>query len=152
MPLGFVSSRLLPEESPSTRKGFLPGRALLEHVVDVEEQMLKRALADEDCSALFFDFKAAFPSITQHLLWETLELFGFPAAYITAIRRLYANNQHQLVQPMIQLLPQSSILRLQLLKPMYLLFVIQMRKEMLYWRMEELEECLIASEQKLEEV
>ena len=56
--------------------------------------------AVNDCKCLpvlaFFDFAAAFPSITWKYLWLCMSYAGLPAAYINALKNLYSKNNHYL--------------------------------------------------------
>eukprot|EP00973_Karenia_brevis_P003322 458117-Karenia_brevis.AAC.1 len=45
---------------------------------------------------VFFDFAAAFPSISHAFLWLALQFLGVPSEIISAIRALYAGNWHWL--------------------------------------------------------
>ena len=60
------------------QRGFLPGRSLLSNVLDVDEGMMTTALAHPAGAALFFDFKAAFPSVLHSFLLGVLRHIGLP--------------------------------------------------------------------------
>ena len=45
-------------------------------------------------AACFFDFKAAFPSVSHKFLWAALRHAGIPGNIIAAIQQLYQNNAH----------------------------------------------------------
>jgi len=42
---------------------------------------------------VFFDFKAAFPSVAHDFLWEVLKGLGLPPAWITMIQHFYKDNR-----------------------------------------------------------
>ena len=44
-------------------------------------------------TVVFFDFKAAFPSVAQDFLIESLSLLGLPAHAISFLRALYDSNK-----------------------------------------------------------
>ncbi len=54
------------------QRGFLPGRSVLSNVLDVDDGMMRTALHDEDGMAIFFDFKAAFPSVLHQYIQGVL--------------------------------------------------------------------------------
>jgi hypothetical protein len=60
------------------QRGFLPGRSILEDILDIEEELLIGSLKDDPITAWFFDFKAAFPSISHDYLHATMEHLGLP--------------------------------------------------------------------------
>ena len=71
------------------QKGFLPGRSMIENVVDVEERMALRTMHEHPRAAIFFDFKAAFPSIPHEYLEDCLEALGVPRWFRNAVASLY---------------------------------------------------------------
>ena len=75
------------------QKGFLPGRSMLENVVDVEEAMLESSLRDLPHMAWFFDFKAAFPSIAHTYLKKVLAKLGCPHWLLCFVDCLYDNTR-----------------------------------------------------------
>ena len=74
------------------QQGFLGGRSLLQNVVDVDEGMRKAALLGSSPAAIFFDFKAAFPSLSQSFMITTLSHLGIPRHIIQFIKCLYWDN------------------------------------------------------------
>ena len=79
------------------QQGFLPGRSLLSNVVDIDEGMMTTALCQEEGAALFFDFKAAFPSVLHSFLIEVLRHIGLPPPLMHFLAALYTNNICSLV-------------------------------------------------------
>ena len=43
---------------------------------------------------ILFDFKAAFPSLDQDFMWDVLETFGIPVAFVNALKLFYKDNTH----------------------------------------------------------
>ena len=74
------------------QQGFLPGRSLIKNVLDIDEAMRNFALAEGRPAAIFYDFKAAFPSISQSFLLNTLKHLGIPEHVICFIKSLYHRN------------------------------------------------------------
>ena len=82
--------------SPGQR-GFLPGRSLLANVIDVDEGMQMTSLQGEGGAAIFFDFKAAFPSVDQSFMFDMLCAAGVPDDMLRFVRCMYWNNYCTLV-------------------------------------------------------
>ena len=82
--------------SPEQR-GFVGGRSLLTNVLDVESEMMRAALQEEDAYAVFFDFRAAFPSIDHSFMLEVLDSLAVPPWVGRMVRALYRGNRCQLV-------------------------------------------------------
>ena len=74
------------------QRGFLRGRSMIANLVDVDAAMLQCAASDEAPAAVFFDFKAAFPSVSQEFILEVIESLGWPAWIVNYLRCLYAAN------------------------------------------------------------
>ena len=70
------------------QRGFLPGRSILQNVIDINEQALHAAFHSQEGVIVFFDFKAAFPSLSQDFLFRCLELRGMPKKSRNMIRAL----------------------------------------------------------------
>ena len=60
------------------QRGFIKGRSMLSNIVDIEEAMLSSSLTQSSAAAVFFDFEAAFPSVSQEFLLEVLAARGWP--------------------------------------------------------------------------
>ena len=75
---------LLDRYAKSRQQGFLKGRSILKNLVEVENEMLLSALHDQEGAAIFLDFAAAFPSISQELVRESLLKAGAPQGMINA--------------------------------------------------------------------
>ena len=78
-----------------SQRGFISGRSILQNVIDIETAALAASYdADRRPVILLFDFAAAFPSLPREYLWTCLRALGVPASSISALRNLYADNQH----------------------------------------------------------
>jgi len=77
------------------QQGFLCNRSLLKNIIDVEDMMRIKALEGGFPAAVFFDFAAAFPSISQEYLLEVLQDLGLPMETINFITNLYRMNECQ---------------------------------------------------------
>ena len=75
------------------QRGFLPGRSLLANVIDIEHAMQMGTASDEDPAAIFFDFKAAFPSISHEFITISLKELGLPSFLCNYIDSLYYDNE-----------------------------------------------------------
>ena len=75
------------------QRGFLPGRSILQNIIDINEQALHAAFGSQEGAIVFFDFKAAFPSLSQDFLFRCLELRGMPNKPRNIIRSLYHNQR-----------------------------------------------------------
>jgi hypothetical protein len=71
------------------QQGFLRGRAILRNIVDMDNAMLVKSLEEDDCVAVFLDFAAAFPSISQQFCITVLEEWGIPPEEICAMKTLF---------------------------------------------------------------
>ncbi len=70
---------------------------MLSNVVDVDEAMVATAASCEAGGAIFVDFRAAFPSISQGFMHEVLASIGIPPHILHLIQALYANARCELV-------------------------------------------------------
>eukprot|EP00959_Pyramimonas_sp_CCMP1952_P404811 8484047-Pyramimonas_sp.AAC.1 len=61
------------------QQGFLAGRSMLKKVIDVDSSMREAALNADDPAAVFYDFQAAFPSLSHSFLLKSLQGLGLPA-------------------------------------------------------------------------
>ena len=65
---------------------------MLANLMDVEEGMVDAALSETDPVAVFLDFEAAFPSLSQDFIRKVLEARGWPVWMQRFVGVLYANN------------------------------------------------------------
>ena len=71
--------------------GFLPGRSL-KNVIEIDHSMAEFARTGNDSCVVFFDFKAAFPSLAHTFMHRALEEIGVPKRTRNYIEALYDNN------------------------------------------------------------
>ena len=69
---------------------------MLANVVDVDFHAMKISLRHPHGAIVLFDFEAAFPSVSQEFMWETLGHIGLPDDLLRAIKRLYVDNLHHI--------------------------------------------------------
>jgi len=73
----------------------IAGRSMLENVLRIDTLMHYMSIAGfAKAAAIFFDFKAAFPSIAHQYLFEILQASGIPSTIIRIIKKLYHRNWH----------------------------------------------------------
>ena len=75
------------------QQGFLKGRSILRNLVDVENAMMLRSVQDLDSVAVFLDFAAAFPSVSQEFIMECLQHMVVPRSIVEAFRCIYDQNK-----------------------------------------------------------
>ena len=68
---------------------FLPGRSILQNIVDVDDTAMRISLNTSSGAIVLFDFKAAFPSLSIDYMMAMLELIGLPSAARNLIAALY---------------------------------------------------------------
>jgi hypothetical protein len=73
----------------ASQRGFLPGRSMLQNVVDIEHKAMLTALAEDDGAIILFDFVAAFPSISRHFLHKAADRAGLPPNALQVIESFY---------------------------------------------------------------
>ena len=93
--LAITFNKILVKWTFWMQRGFVPGRSMIKHVIDVETRAAKFAFNPNSYPCvIFFDYAAAFPSIARAFIWIVMEIIGVPPFIIRAIRALYANNIH----------------------------------------------------------
>jgi endonuclease/exonuclease/phosphatase family metal-dependent hydrolase len=74
------------------QRGFIKGRCLIDNVIEVDDFLIRAAKYYNDKHGLaLLDFKAAFPSLSQHWIFHVLEFMNLPEFITTALKRLYSN-------------------------------------------------------------
>ena len=73
--------------------GFLRGRSIFKNLIGIENEMLLKAVEGGESAAVFLDFSAAVPSISQTFVRESLARAGVPSRMINAFNCLYGNCQ-----------------------------------------------------------
>jgi len=76
----------------SMQRGFLKGRAIMRNAIDIDLESMIASLREDRAALILFDFEAAFPSISQEFLFESLLLLGMPQSFINVVRCLYFKN------------------------------------------------------------
>ena len=74
------------------QQGFLKGRQMLGNVIDIDYEAMTVSLKCEKGAVMFFDFKAAFPSVSHDFLKNSLAFLGLPPSALTFIDSLYDHN------------------------------------------------------------
>ena len=75
------------------QRGFLKGRSMLSNVVDIDYEAMVVSLRDEAGALVLFDFKAAFPSVSQEYLMRVLKHLGLPQHCMNLVQALYDSNR-----------------------------------------------------------
>ena len=83
-----LEQRICPEQ-----RGFLPGRSMLENVLDIEHGAMVSSLRAENSALVLFDFAAAFPSVSHAFLFRVLKHVGIPREALQVIQAFYDNNR-----------------------------------------------------------
>ncbi len=65
---------------------------MLNNVIDIDYEAMTVSIKHDKGALLFFDFKAAFPSIAHNYLFDSLSAIGMPRHAINFIKSLYDNN------------------------------------------------------------
>ena len=78
------------------QKGFLKKRQLLRNVLDIDFAAHKVSIRSRSGAIILFDFKAAFPSLSHDMLWDTLAATGIDADFIRVVKMFYHENKHLL--------------------------------------------------------
>lgn len=78
-----------------SQRGFIHGRHLQANIIDIDGNFRYNHIVNPDnTAAIFFDFAAAFPSLSRRYLFAALETIGIPFTVTHAIKELYRNNFH----------------------------------------------------------
>jgi hypothetical protein len=78
------------------QRGFLHGRSMLDNIIDIDWEAMTISLKHEHGALLLFDFKAAFPSLSQDYMMKVLRHLGAPEAVLHMIGALYHNGRCEL--------------------------------------------------------
>ena len=71
------------------QQGFLKHRSMMRNLLEVDTAMIPSALESEESAAIFLDFEAAFPSITQEYFGRVLEASGISKEALHAFKFCY---------------------------------------------------------------
>ena len=84
---------LLANYISTHQQGFLKGRQMLNNVIDIDYHAMTISLKCRKGVMMFFDFKAAFPSVSHAFLKRSLQCIGLPPSALSFINALYDNNK-----------------------------------------------------------
>ncbi len=65
------------------RRGFLPGRLMLQNTIGVDHEMHLASLNCPDRTAIFYDLQTAFPSVSHDLFLAVLRALKVPIGILT---------------------------------------------------------------------
>ena len=81
-----------------SQSGALKGRQLIDNVLDIDTAMVVCSMTEyKRAAAVFFDFRAAFPSLCVKYLFAALEAMNMPPMIVRAIKQLYQDNYHDIL-------------------------------------------------------
>ena len=75
------------------QQGFLKGRSILRNVLEIDWESMTVSLSSSKGALILFDFEAAFPSLSQEFLMNSLQAVGLPPGIMQVIKFLYQNNE-----------------------------------------------------------
>ena len=78
------------------QQGFLRGRSILKNLIDIDTESMSVSLKSQSGAMVLFDFKAAFPSISQEYMLSILAKIGVPECARQVVTWLYDENKCQL--------------------------------------------------------
>jgi len=77
----------------ASQQGFLPGRSMASNIIGIDFEAQRASLSHERAGILLFDFRAAFPSVSQEFLHKMLEILNLPVEARWAVRNLYCHHK-----------------------------------------------------------
>jgi hypothetical protein len=75
------------------QQGFLGGRSIIKNLIDVDTEAMTISLKSDRGAIILFDFKAAFPSISQEYIHRVLQRTGMPEGCQRLVRSLYNDSK-----------------------------------------------------------
>jgi len=81
------------------QQGFLKGRSILKNLLEVDDAMAFGTLNEEAAAAVFLDFSAAFPSISQEYVQACLRHLGIPDSALNSFSNLYSRSRCRISIP-----------------------------------------------------
>ena len=78
------------------QQGFLRGRSIMLNLVDLDFESMKVALRRPDGALVLFDFRSAFPSVSQEYIHKVLDFIGLPPSAKRLVQSLYNGNRCQI--------------------------------------------------------
>ena len=79
----------------SRQQGFIQGRSILTNLLELEMESMLTALEGNEGACVLLDFSAAFPSISQDFLHESLKHIGIPQHARNVLNTLYSQSYCQ---------------------------------------------------------
>ena len=83
---------MMNSEIHESQRGFLKGRSMLANVVDNELSSMAAAAEGPGHATIYFDFRAAFPSISHEFLEDAMAARGIPEKWGHFLKHLYQDN------------------------------------------------------------
>ena len=83
---------ILAEYISVQQQGFLKGRQMLGNVIDIDYAAMTVSLTCAKGATMFFDFKAAFPSVSHDFFKPSLSFIGLPPSTLSFINSIYDHN------------------------------------------------------------
>ena len=80
------------------QRGLLQNWMMLDNILDVDCVAQRISLKHPKGAIVFWDFKAAFPSLSHECMFSVLQSIGLPTEHLHAVQALYADVQHVLVK------------------------------------------------------
>ena len=84
---------ILEEWVSGDQRGFLRGRSMISNVVEMELEAMRLSLSQPAAALLLFDFRAAFPSMSQAFLFRILDALGLPPHVMNFLKALYDDSR-----------------------------------------------------------
>ena len=75
------------------QQGFLGGRSIIKNLIDLDTEAMTISLKSDRGAIILFDFKAAFPSISQEYIHRVLQRTGMPEGCQRLVRSLYNDSK-----------------------------------------------------------
>ena len=72
----------------------LEGRSMISNILDIDFAARIISLTSRTGVMIFFDCKAAFPSVSHDMLWDTLLIGGIDTKFIQVLKHFYNENRH----------------------------------------------------------
>eukprot|EP00400_MALV-I_sp_L67-5_P000289 gene289-782_t len=84
----------LEEWISSAQQGFLNGRPMMRNIYEMDYLSKLYTMQEHRPALIFFDFKAAFPSVDHQFMWHILQKIGLGDPWIRMIKLFYHDNLH----------------------------------------------------------
>ena len=93
--VNFLLKRTMARSACALQRGFIPGRQLLENVLNLDTHARAQGMRDGGCRIpilAFWDYAAAFPSVAHAWLFRALASAGAPDGLLSLARGMYNSN------------------------------------------------------------